>query len=145
MAILSYKNAQGEWQTFDSIGALACDIPLKLSHEAQARGRDNLGLSHGTIGNDYQAILGTYNTELPGRSWDAELEKFTDSNAVCIVGCGSSEESRKNALVVWSDGRVTVGADPSGLLDAATKQYVDAKFSELEQSIKNYIDELLAK
>lgn len=64
---------------------------------------------------DNQSIFGAYNA--------------IDTSAYFIVGNGTSDANRKNALVVHKDGRVTAGADPSGAMDLTTKQYVDNKVS----------------
>jgi hypothetical protein len=59
----------------------------------------------------YQAIFGKYN------------DKTICSQMLFAVGNGS-EENRSNALTVFADGRVSIGAPPSGELDVVTKGWI---------------------
>ena len=76
-----------------------------------------------TIGNgNYQHVQGKYN--------------IANSSYAHIVGNGS-DYKRSNAHTLdwygnaWYQGRVTVGADPSGNMDLTTKQYVDGKIANI--------------
>lgn len=51
------------------------------------------------------------------------------SSAAFMIGNGTAANARSNLFEVQSDGRATLGADPTGALDAATKQYVDTAYT----------------
>ena len=68
------------------------------------------GGDHTIAGYDNQTAIGKYNDN--------------QENTLFEVGNGS-QSSRSNAFEVHSDGRATVGADPTADMDVATKKYVD--------------------
>lgn len=73
-----------------------------------------------------QVALGHYNKE--------------DQSAILMVGNGTgSGDLRSNAFVVYEDGRAAIKADPKENLDVSTKQYVDAKTSEVLKEANNAI------
>lgn len=60
----------------------------------------------------YQTVIGKYNADVAG--------------SLFLVGNGTdSGNARKNAFIVYEDGRAAVGKDPTNAMDVATKQYVD--------------------
>jgi len=71
-----------------------------------------------TAGRDRQSVCGQYNS--------------LSTDAMFIVGNGTSNSAKSNALEVLSDGRVTVGADPVDDMDITTKQFVESYFEFLD-------------
>ena len=71
-----------------------------------------------------QAVMGKYNTP--------------DSSSLLIIGNGTAENARSNALKLDASGnlvlagKLTVGTQPTAANDVATKQYVDTTTSNLE-------------
>ena len=72
-------------------------------------------------------VVGNGNDISAGPSTMAVVGKFSivSADTRFAVGNGNSETDRANAFEVHTDGRATVGADPTANLDVATKQYVD--------------------
>lgn len=70
--------------------------------------------------NREQIVVGRYNEILPGAKASADT-----SGAVFIVGVGTSA-TRRNGLVVWGDGRATIGKDPTENMDVVPKHMYDA-------------------
>ena len=68
--------------------------------------------------NNYQVLLGKYASE-----------DTVYNDALFAVGNGTSASVRSTALAVHSDGRVTIGTNPTQLYDVATKGYVDGKIT----------------
>jgi len=64
-----------------------------------------------TATRDNQLIIGSYNDE-------------SKTGGILVVGSGSTDE-HKNAMIVYKEGTVTIGSDPIGDMDVATKHYVD--------------------
>jgi hypothetical protein len=90
---------------------------------AIANGTDSVAIGrYSKAAGDYQTVLGRANAPISGMK------------AVLIVGTGmyDTEESRKNGLVVYEAGNVTIGADPINAMDVVTKQYLESKIAELE-------------
>jgi hypothetical protein len=95
-------------------------------------------------------VIGRFNKVLRGFGWSGAStsgEEVGNKNylpaAAFIVGIGTGEntynedgtlkkENRKNGLVVWGDGRVTIGKNPEETMDVATKNYVDECISNIE-------------
>lgn len=73
-------------------------------------------------------VVGNGNDISAGPSTMAVVGKFSivSADTRFAVGNGNSETDRANAFEVHTDGRATVGADPTANLDVATKQYVDS-------------------
>ena len=65
-----------------------------------------------TATRDNQFIVGSYNDE-------------TKTGGAFVVGNGSAG-NHSNAMIVYNEGTVTIGHDPIGPMDVATKQYVDS-------------------
>lgn len=85
--------------------------------KTQATNRGSVALGRETLADqEYQTVVGAWNTGA--------------TNSRFVVGTGTSDNSRKNGLVVYNDGRVEAGADPINDRDVATKQYVDNKIEE---------------
>lgn len=84
-----------------------------------------------------------YNVTAEGNE-QTVLGKFNETNkdSLLIVGNGTSANDPKNALMVNSNGTVTIGADPINKLDVATKQYVDSKSFDADLSAYVTRDEL---
>jgi hypothetical protein len=83
---------------------------------AIANGTDSVAIGrYSKAAGDYQTVIGRANAPISGKK------------AVLIVGTGmyDTEESRKNGLVVYEAGNVTIGADPVNAMDVVTKQYFD--------------------
>lgn len=83
---------------------------------AIANGTDSVAIGrYSKADGDYQIVIGRANAPISGKK------------AVLIVGTGmyDTEESRKNGLVVYEAGNVTIGADPVNAMDVVTKQYLE--------------------
>jgi hypothetical protein len=55
------------------------------------------------------------------------------------VGCGTSDSNRKNALIVYSDGRASVGREPKLDMDVVNKKYFDDKVGDIEKALDSII------
>lgn len=76
---------------------------------------------------DYQTVLGRAN------------EPVSNFNAVLVVGTGMQDDERSNGMIVWKDGRVEIGADPTNAMDVVTKQYLDSKLGDINTTLLNII------
>ena len=95
---------------------------------AKANGQRSVSIGWNTIAaNDCQTVLGSYNNV------------DSDKNAIFMVGIGTTEENRRNGLVVRKDGRVSVGADPTSEMDVVTKQYFDKTIGDINSTLLNII------
>ena len=68
-----------------------------------------------------QIVVGSYNE--------------VNTDAKFIVGNGTSDTARKNAFVVYTDGRASVASAPVETKDVTNKDYVDTLIKEVEDSI----------
>ena len=81
---------------------------------------------------DYSVVLGEGNTATNNHQtiigkYASEATVYQD--ALFAVGNGRSASVRSTALAVHSDGRVTIGKNPTDLYDVATKGYVDGQIT----------------
>jgi len=75
-----------------------------------------------------QVIVGTYNDPI-----DASPADKSTSGARFVVGIGTTDTTRKNGLVVWGDGRVTVGTSPTENMDVVTLEYLQSQLGAIAQ------------
>ena len=68
-----------------------------------------------------QTVMGCFNAAIADDGTEA---------AYLVIGNGTRDEERSNALVSRKDGRLTIGMDPLNNMDVTTKQYVDNYISE---------------
>ena len=60
--------------------------------------------------------------------WGTVRGKYATTNitdGLLVIGNGTGANARSNAFIVHTDGRATVGAEPTQNMDVSTKQYVD--------------------
>ncbi|MBQ7363758.1 MAG: hypothetical protein IJW48_04840, partial [Clostridia bacterium] len=87
--------------------------------------------------NREQTLFGRYNEILPGAKRSGDT-----SGAVYIVGVGT-QAKRKNGLVVWGDGRVSLGNEPVDDLDAVNLAFLKnytSKIYRYRGSVSKYTD-----
>jgi hypothetical protein len=99
---------------------------------AVASGTDSVAIGRLTkaTGN-YQVVLGRGNVPLSSVG--------SSGDAVLIVGIGVRDNERANGLVVYGDGRVELGANPTNTMDAVTKQYLDSQIGAINEALQNII------
>lgn len=134
---------------------------IALGHSAKANSHHCVAIGLGTATADpvtgkpnrEQVVVGRYNKILDGASFSNAPD-----GARFIVGIGTGEntynedgtlkkENRKNGLVVWGDGRVTIGKAPENDMDVVNKKYLDTSISDLLNTtpgILNTLEELTA-
>lgn len=81
----------------------------------------------GTVSSrDAQTVVGTYNKGA--------------SNALFVVGNGTSDENPSNAFTVNDDGTATLGSSPKYAMDATNRKYVDDAIAEERSQIDKEIE-----
>ncbi len=97
---------------------------IKMS-TCDASGENTVALGKNTVANYLsQTVIGQNNQ--------------TDSNAIFIIGNGSSASNKKNAFKVNFNGEAFVGANPLTDMSVANKKYVDDKVSASLASVYIY-------
>ena len=81
------------------------------------------GLTNSTTCPQGQAIFGRYN--------------FNNTSAAFIIGQGTGTNSRKNIFTVYTDGRVTAGANGTSGGDLVTYNQLNTSLSHLNQTISS--------
>lgn len=85
-------------------------------YSAIADGRNSVAIGRLTKASaDYQTVIGRANVPV------------TSSKAVLVVGTGMQDTQRSNGMILWEDGRLEIGADPTADMEVATKRYVDSR------------------
>lgn len=62
------------------------------------------------------------------------------SNAIFVVGKGTDDEHRSNALEVYADGRVKIGANPINNMDLVPKKYLEDVISAIQRRAFTKVD-----
>lgn len=136
-------SAKGEYSLAfgpSSLTETTAKYGLALGYNTKSEGQSSIAIGQGLQGRAYQTVVGNYNVDTTGRTWDGGKFSGTDG-AVFIVGCGLNGKNRRNALVVWEDGRATLRKGPVDAMDVATKEYVD---EQTVSSGKTYTDAQIA-
>lgn len=81
----------------------------------------------------YGALFGLGHNSANGPEAIFATGKYSDitSTTLFAVGKGTAANARSNAFEVHTDGRATLGADPTANMDAVTKKYVDDNFAKI--------------
>lgn len=134
-----YAFVGGNSNIAGGINSVATGIYNIASHYASRAGgtlstaRVAYGIAEG-IG-----VITTGKSEFEGTSTEGQhvIGKYNrvTHNAIFVIGCGNSEESRKNALEITLDGKILI---EDGLYEIATKYYVDTTKQELNDYISTY-------
>ncbi len=99
---------------------------------------------HANVANhSCQHVFGAYNVADP-----SEAATYEQGNYIEIVGNGTADDARSNARTLdWSGnevlaGKLTLGAGPTGNMDAATKKYVDDNIPAVPEAATNAPEDL---
>lgn len=95
---------------------------LAMGYKTFAEGEASAAFNTGTHASGMnQTVVGSYNV--------------SNTDAVFIAGNGTGDNDRKNAFVVWKDGRATIGAPPQYEMDVVPKEYVDNRFNGANKAV----------
>lgn len=127
--------ALGRLAKANSVHSVAIGIGTQTASPVDG-GRDNRN----------QVVVGSYNEIVPGMNGSGN----NDSGAIFVVGNGTGydvydkttnelkKKRQSNGLVVWGDGRVTVGANPTEDMDVVTKKYFEDYLKSINGDEVNY-------
>ena len=107
----NYAHAEGQATTASGAHSHAEGHSTVASHQ----GSHTEGYHTNTSAN-YQHVSGKYNAD--------------NSDALLIVGNGTDDSHRSNALEVFQDGKVKIGANPEESMEVTTKEYVDTSVQD---------------
>lgn len=134
-----YELMVGQSQYITGAGNAAIGVRLKSTGNFSLLVGNNL-LNAKT----YAALIGNGHDSTNGPNGVAAFGSYSSisSDTAFAIGDGTDASTRSNAFEVHTDGRATLGADPTANMDAVTKQYADGlkgKSGSTDTSSKIYL------
>ncbi len=117
---------------------------LAVGRATTASGNNSQAFGQKTIAEgNMSTAIGNYTHARGDYSLAAGKYNVAESDKAVVIGNGTADNARSNAATLdWDgnavlSGKLTVGADPTGDMDVATKQYVDDAVARIERLLNS--------